>query len=1422
MARRDRRPHGSKPQSPSSRPPEVRRSLEAIAAQGEYDAAIVSTIAGLRSKTLRDQAEVESARHEDRAAHALYLEAAALFAQDDDSAAAAACWYDLGWSYTLLTVGVREENQLQARALFERALRSPVRQRTPLRLALTHDALGRTARSLAELGRGDARTLLADAEHHLGRACAITESLGPVGLVDAAGYRHNHGNLLFQLERWDAAERSFRRAIEHAAAARRDPEQLGFFVRRPLRPLEPTLHLGLARTLLGRGRRGDVAAALRWLERVIHDGDAPMVAEAHLLAAMALLRAEPDRSDAAHAHLHAVTLWDLAPDQRRVYLRTLRDAGHTDMARRALRLALASAMQRRAATIADHASDHGAREAQAISLLAAELHADAGRPVEAFLALEESAALRYFERVHAQGWSPRDAQARALALRRDVTAAGASALDDLASRITYLTDVQRSAKLDEYGEALARDLASKIPRLDAEHAAETARVHRRVIEALRSARPAPSPSAALREAAAELGAESLHANEVLVRRDPEADHRTREGSSALNSDGLRRLLEHHPGDVLLRVSLQEGLLAVGVWIEDGALTGRSLRRTLAKEEIRALSVLYASASSGGDAPKGESVSDVLASLLPALDLDAALPARAIEHLVVLPSTFAALIPWAAAGAPGCTLLHRADAISYLPNLAPRTTEQHVAHERVGTVLIAPGAQCYEQPTRFHDVAFSAVREGEAVLLGADATRDRVVRAAERADVVSIYTHGLHLAGDGAALSLAGGSLALDDLGHCWSGCERVELWACQSGVNLPTDWLTPVVDEAFGIDAAFHHAGVRSTIGSFWSVPALVTAHLVRRYRERLATGRTPPQALADAQRWWRDAVLTQLPEILHATPEHRVSDAVSRLLGTDIARADLDATLGAMRALLTASDQAFLLREFSTPEAWAGFRFLGVAGSRPVVSPRHAERPLTPDERAEVEGWLLESREPASDIDEFHRERLAAATALDHCEHPTSAQAVAVARAYAERGLGSMRHNLLRALAWVHEPLAAPAIAAPDRRALAVEAAWLWTEIARGELDAEALRPLFPTDFILLQRARALLDACVAAPEHPLLHAWIDRLDARSEAPAGEDLRRWPTLRGAVEACADRWSKLRAAALAVEWLLAHDSVPEAIVREALDLADTALGARGTRDTHLVAQRLRSGVSMLALRLGEFRVPPDAHVLSAREIARRAEWFARADRADPEFGVDGRTVTSEGLDRLEGIHWGMPSDELIDFWDSSGTPGLAWHRVSSAYFTGRFRGASEPRLALHHLASMQLGADLRLAALNRQAQQLPPGPGGDLPGTAAWSREHVLQRLEDLARLAELDPSTASVRPSSADGFRRSAAELLELGARSPMALTAWDLASTVTEDQRDLPAARTGAFLVERALLATDAAMPTRCATSSSPDRADAVVPRG
>lgn len=228
---------------------------------------------------------------------------------------------------------------------------------------------------------------------------------------------------------------------------------------------------------------------------------------------------------------------------------------------------------------------------------------------------------------------------------------------------------------------------------------------------------------------------------------------------------------------------------------------------------------------------------------------------------------------------------------------------------------------------------------------------------------------------------------------------------------------------------------------------------------------------------------------------------------------------------------------------------------------------------------------------------------------------------------------------------------------------------------------------------------------------------------------------------------------------------------------------------------------MLALPLGEEDAPPEPHLVSPREIARGTAWFAAADQARPDLGVDAQQVTSDALGRLEGAHWGVVGDDLADFWDSTGAPGIAWQRVSSGYFSMWFAAALEPRLALHHIASLQLGADLRLGALHRHARIAAHDAGaGDL-AAMAWLREHLLQRLEDLGLLPD-ESSVDQPRASQFDAFSRSAEDLIHAGEQSPWALTGWDVASTVLDGLRVPVAARTCAFMIERRLLALDASV--------------------
>jgi len=323
--------------------------------------------------------------------------------------------------------------------------------------------------------------------------------------------------------------------------------------------------------------------------------------------------------------------------------------------------------------------------------------------------------------------------------------------------------------------------------------------------------------------------------------------------------------------------------------------------------------------------------------------------------VVLPSLLASLVPWAAAGPSNRTLLDRFDSITHLPVLTPLYVRQVPTPPRSGTLLIAPGDHPRETPTHFHELAFDSPGASEQLVSGVDATTRRVTQASQHSDVVALFAHGQLELGSGC-VQLADGKLTRFDLDRNWRGCERVELWACRTGVNVPLDELSPFVDEAFGLDVEFHHMGVRSTIGTLWPVHDLATALIVQAYRRQLAEGAAAPRALAAAQRWWRDRAVPSLERKLrHLPPEQAVRELVGAAGPVGYTQEPSE-HLGPLQEDQPASEGAreALLESIASPLTWAGFRFVGVCERRPTGewSPAWDEPPTT-EELAEVDRLL-------------------------------------------------------------------------------------------------------------------------------------------------------------------------------------------------------------------------------------------------------------------------------------------------------------------------------------------------------------------------------------------------------------------------------------------------------------------------------------
>jgi len=402
------------------------------------------------------------------------------------------------------------------------------------------------------------------------------------------------------------------------------------------------------------------------------------------------------------------------------------------------------------------------------------------------------------------------------------------------------------------------------------------------------------------------------------------------------------------------------------------------------------------------------------------------------------------------------------------------------------------------------------------------------------------------------------------------------------------------------------------------------------------------------------------------------------------------------------------------------------------------------------------------------------------------------VVRLYADRWLSSHRHNLLRGLAWLHEALAAPDLDAATRRSLELESAWHWLELARGELTHEALRSVYPAARVLLARAEALLSSHAEDPQARIIRAWIRLL--RSDEPSAPSLVGWPVWSLAMSLSSETYEGLRARESALG-LVAQDTglTAEQAVVVLRTISSDISGDRTRLDDLFTIERLRILAAELAAR---FEIPfdvPDQPVRSHRTLARHLGLMnARAIGGSPADQRRFQAALENDVDALEGALWGYPSDRS-SFWRSSGTPGRAWHGVMGAYSAAKLqRGLHDT--AVHFIASIQMGADLRVGVLNAWARMVGMR-GEDVmgPSRLARARELLLQNLDDAAHLT--DGVAGNDEPYERDPFRWSAARLHALTVEDgPLALTGWGLADSVRiwSSAAEPHTHRTAAFAVE------------------------------
>lgn len=1343
-------------------PEQLRAAKEILQSHFQAQEDMLRTERDRHIHELRHRAHPISASGDQAAAHRLFVEAASHYAEDDPSAGAAACWYDLAESFSRLQDERERENLIEAERLLRLTLASLARQRDPLRMARTYDALGRILRKqtyhIDDPGVCDRLEEESIAAHQ--RAWDIVAGLPVLDKVYGHAYLANLGNALARRDRTEEAIDCYQRAMVNLeyVAQHLPPELLQLTTDRPSLP---SLRLHFAQ-LLSRVSKGDehVDRILDLATKASAEGDRYIATQAAQVKLYTFIKLRPGTHDRIEVPINEIDSRQLSLEELANYVQMLIEGGRLDMALIHAREGQHRALVNRQEALADHVADENAQRAQQFGLLEAQIRIAESNPIDAFLALENVSALRYYDTVKIWGWSHRDPVARALADRSTALSTIARHLDEISAHLSQAPHDVQVRVLGEFEDELQRARDEVVAPEHDRVAGISLLAH------VRRSRVQSSPIAYLREQANGLLTEIRRLESLASAREPEFARDKVHCDTHLGPDELAILLSKRPGSVMLRLHWSRELLAAAVWLKEGELVGNAAR-ILLRGDALAPSMHLARFDDGR--PKREYKGPPMAEVLESLDLGQVLPPASQTRsgeLILLPSTYASLIPWAAAGPSGATLLDCFESIVWLPNLTPLRMRQVKWRERTGGLIVCPG-KAQKNPTVMHATAFARLQPDETQLVDREATLENTRTRAQTADVVSFYAHGSYERPHSGHLRLADGTLEVGTFGRDFVGCERVELWACRSGVNLSTSMLTPFfVDEAFGIDIAFHHAGARSTIGTLWTVVEGVTSRLVQRYRRELAAGHPAPAALARAQRWWRDEVLPSYREQLKShkpTPGGPNAEQIWAAL--------------------------------SPPEAWAGYRFVGVCGRRPEgeVLPETVE--LTHEERAEFMR-LLGSEKVGHNPDDLLRGQLHEYFAqLADAPSPSSEHAIAVARLYADMRQGRRSHHLHRALAWLHEAIAAEP-PAEARTRLELETAYLWLELARGELPNERVRFLaHPESGHLLTLERL----AVGSEDAEIFRAWLWLLQhpmGKQDTEGAEDdvlghfRRAWNAARR--HPCLS-YEGVRARAAAADLLLALARGPlDVIVEIAKEYDDIEVV---TPETRRVCMHMQSTIAELLGRHERFDYPePDFRWLSHRDFPLMLWRAHKAVASDPtpDHQRELRQFDTELISRLEADFWAYPSDPL-GFWLSTGVPSQPWYWIVGNYNAARLRVRAEEQAVVHFLATLHMGCDLRLgplAAVSRMLGMTPPRQRAEARWIwdMGWRRQHLLTLLEECTRV-----------PFAKDPYQHSSTQLLEIDPADQTGLIHWELASCARAWAHAAMASRTAAFDAERHLCRID-----------------------
>jgi hypothetical protein len=205
---------------------------------------------------------------------------------------------------------------------------------------------------------------------------------------------------------------------------------------------------------------------------------------------------------------------------------------------------------------------------------------------------------------------------------------------------------------------------------------------------------------------------------------------------------------------------------------------------------------------------------------------------AIQRVVVLPRGWMRRVPWAALPLGEKVLVDRVD-VAWLESLAE--VPQPPARQRSGSILYVGQVDRVGADLGIGRASLGPLSDGVVGPLA----RDDFERVVADASVLRLYAHGQTILADSDAsgfvldadldwggVRYSNSEARLLDL----QGASRVELWACESGVDSWMFRFSAEHDEPGGTDAAVLLAGAGCAVSSLWIQDALGTAMIAEAF----------------------------------------------------------------------------------------------------------------------------------------------------------------------------------------------------------------------------------------------------------------------------------------------------------------------------------------------------------------------------------------------------------------------------------------------------------------------------------------------------------------------------------------------------------------------------------------------------------------